>query len=380
MAKTRVLQLIDGLNIGGAEMILLELVKGLRKRGFDVAVGYSTPGPLAERLVSSGVETVRLPRLARVDPLLFMNTYRLIKDFHPQIVHTHLFKSDFHGRLAARLARVPVVLSTLHSTDRWAQKFPLGLLYGWTANFADRLIAVSDDLRVFHQQHTKVSAQKFITIENGVDLEVHRYSASAREKMRQNFSFTESEFLFGIIGRLTPPKNHANFLASAALIHAELPDARFVIVGDGALREMLEARVVELGLAEVVLFTGFRDDISEIMSMLDVLVFSSDWEGLPVTLLEGMAAERPIVATEVGGIPAVVGESDAALLVPAADPAALARACVQLATDPELCRGIGQAALNRVQSAYSIDAMLDRTVALYESLLANAGVKDAHSE
>lgn len=370
MAKTRVLQLIDGLNIGGAEMILLELVHGLRQRGFDVAVGYSTPGPLVARLAADGIEAVRLPRLARVDPLLFWNTWRLIKDFHPQIVHTHLFKSDFHGRLAARLAGVPVVLSTLHSTDRWAQKFPLGLLYGWTANFADCLIAVSDNLRVFHQQHTKVSAQKFVTIENGVDLEAYRYSVAAREKMRRAFGFSESEILFGIIGRLTPPKNHANFLAAAALVHAELPNVRFVIVGDGPLRERLETRAVEMKLAEAVFFTGFRDDISEIMSMLDVLVFSSDWEGLPVTLLEGMAAERPIVATEVGGIPAVVGDVDAALLVPAADPEALSRACIQLATDGELRGSIGQNALNRVRSAYSIDAMLDQTVALYESLLA----------
>lgn len=376
MSKTRVLQLIDGLNIGGAEMILLELVKGLRERGFDVAVGYSTPGPLAERLLADGVDVVQLPRLARVDPLLFINTYRLVKDFRPQIVHTHLFKSDFHGRLAAHLAGVPVVLSTLHSTDRWAQKFPLGLLYGWTAKFADRLIAVSDDLSQFHQKYTQVAARKFITIENGVDLEVHRYSAVARANMRTAFGIAEDEFLFGIIGRLTPPKNHENFLSAAALIHAALPEARFVIVGDGALRNNLEARVDALGLTEVVLFTGFRDDIPDIMSMLDVLVFSSDWEGLPVTLLEGMAAERPVVATNVGGIPAVVGESNAALLVPAADPAGLARACIRLATDTELRLGMGQAALKRVQSAYSISAMLERTVALYQTLLESAGVKD----
>ncbi len=375
MAKKRVLQLIDGLNIGGAEMILLELIKGLRERDFQVSVGYSTPGPLADRLVASGVEIVRLPRLARVDPLLFMNTYRLIKRFRPHIVHTHLFKSDFHGRVAARLAGVPVVISTLHSTDRWARKFPLGLLYGWTANFADRLIAVSEDLRVFHQKYTNVPAQKFVKIENGVDLEAHSYSEVARQKMRKAFGFAKDEFVFGIIGRLTPPKNHENFLQASALIQKQLQKARFVIVGDGVLREKLESRAAELGLQETLQFTGFRDDIPEIMSMLDVLVFSSDWEGLPVTLLEGMAAERPIVATNVGGIPAVVGESDSALLVPAADPEALARACVRLATNPELRLGFGKAALRRVTSAYSITAMIDHTVSLYDMLLEKSRVR-----
>ena len=380
MSEIRVLQLIDGMNIGGAEMTLLEFSKGLRKRGFQVSVGYSTPGPLTDIFISWGFNLTRLPRLMRIDPLLFINIYKLIRRVRPHIVHTHLFKSDFHGRLAARLAGVPVVVSTLHSTDRWAQKFPLGILYGWTARFTDRMIAVSDDLRNFHQKHTGVAEEKFITIENGVDLERHSFSDIARKKNRVAFQVESNALLFGIVGRLTPPKDHETFLQAAATIKEKVPNARFLVVGDGALRETLEHRATELNLHDVLQFTGFRDDIPEIMSALDILVFSSQWEGLPVTLLEGMAAARAIVATTVGGIPAVVEDGKAALLVPPADPEALARACIQLASDTEQRLSFGQAGLERVTSAYSISSMTDRTVSLYEMLLAEKGLVEKSKE
>ncbi|MBT3313604.1 MAG: glycosyltransferase [Anaerolineae bacterium] len=375
MSEIRILQLIDGLNIGGAEMTLLELSKGLKERGFQVHIGYSTPGSLADILVERGFDITHLPRLMRIDLLLFWNTLKLIKRVRPHIVHTHLFKSDFHGRLAARLTGVPVVVSTLHSTDRWARKFPLGALYGWTAKFTDQIIAVSDDLRSFHQEHTGVPEEKFITIENGVDLVRHTFSDMARKKVRKEFSIEESLLLFGIIGRLTPPKDHDTFLQAAAIIKQEAPDARFLIVGDGPLREKLEDRARELALLPNLQFTGFRDDIPEIMSALDILVFSSQWEGLPVTLLEGLAASRTVVATDVGGIPAVVQDGKEALLVPPINPDALARACLQLASDTELRLSLGQAGLTRVTSAYSISSMIDRTVSLYKTLLTKKGLE-----
>jgi len=197
----------------------------------------------------------------------------------------------------------------------------------------------------------------------------------ARKKVRKEFSIEESLLLFGIIGRLTPPKDHDTFLQAAAIIKQEAPDARFLIVGDGPLREKLEDRARELALLPNLQFTGFRDDIPEIMSALDILVFSSQWEGLPVTLLEGLAASRTVVATDVGGIPAVVQDGKEALLVPPINPDALARACLQLASDTELRLSLGQAGLTRVTSAYSISSMIDRTVSLYKTLLTKKGLE-----
>ena len=374
MVGAHILQLIDGLNVGGAEILLCNLAEGLMRRGFRVSVGYSTPGPLAPDLTDLGLPLTRLPRLARIDPFLFGGMIRLMRKDPPQIVHTHLFKSDFHGRFAARIAGVPVVVSTLHSIDRWAQQWPLGTFYGWTARFADRIIAISEDVKNFHITNTFVDQSKFTVIENGVDIRRFAGQESAAKEIRKEFGFDDSAPLFGIIGRLTPPKDHETFLRAAALILKSLPEARFLVVGDGPLRADLESLVRELAIHASVIFTGLRRDIPNLLAALDVLVISSAWEGLPVNLLEGMASAKAVVATAVGSIPEVTTQENA-ILVPPSDPDALAQACVRLASDPDLRRRMGQAGLERVTAHYSIDAMVDRTAALYADLLQKHGLE-----
>lgn len=373
MVGAHVLQLIDSLNIGGAEILLRDLSVGLAQHGFRVSVGYSTPGPLAGDLKDLGLTITRLPRLMRIDPILFGGMIRLMRKNRPQIVHTHLFKSDFHGRLAARIAGVPVVVSTLHSIDRWAQKWPLGTLYGWTSHFADRIVAISDDVKNFHMTNTDVDESKFVTIENGVDVQRFAGKRTLGQGVRKEFNINDSAPVFGIIGRLTPPKDHKIFLQSAALILQIIPLARFLIVGDGLLKGDLEAYTHELGIQDSVIFTGMRRDIPAVLAALDVLVISSLWEGIPVTLLEAMAAELPVVATKVGSIPEVVTE-ETAILVPPSDPAAIAQVCIQLANNKDLRLSLGQAGLKRVIAYYSIDAMIDRTTALYAELLRQRGL------
>jgi glycosyltransferase involved in cell wall biosynthesis len=374
MSTIHVLQLIDGLNIGGAETLLLELSSGLVRRGFRLSIGYSTHGPFAGVLKSRGFNITRLPRLMKVDPFLWAAIIRLVLRDPPHIVHTHLFKSDFHGRLAARLAGVPVIVSTLHSNDQWAKKWPLGALYGWTAHYADRVIAVSDDVRRFHLKYTGISEEKLETIENGINVERYSGQESAGRALRREFGLDDSAPVFGIVGRLSPPKDHLTFLQSAALILKKAPHARFLVVGDGPLRQRLESLAGELGLTSAVIFTGFRKDIPAILSCLDVLVFTSLWEGLPVTLLEGMAAGLPVVATSVGGIPSVVLPGKTAFLVPPADPTAFADACLALASDSNLRRSFGRAGLEHVTFHYSLDRMLDKVTALYVKLLQQRGL------
>ena len=373
MVGAHVLQLIDGLNIGGAEILLRDLSVGLAQRGFRVSIGYSTPGPLAYDLKELGLPVTRLPRVMRIDPILFSGMIRLMRQDLPQIVHTHLFKSDFHGRLAARIAGVPVVVSTLHSIDRWAQKRPLGNLYGWTSRFADRIIAVSDDVKKFHMANTAVDEAKFVTIENGIDVPRFARQSVIGQAIRKEFNLDGSALVFGIIGRLTPPKDHRVFLQAAALILQRMALARFLIVVDGPLRNDLESYAHELGIQNSVIFTGIRRDIPAVLAALDVLVISSLWEGIPVTLLEGMAASLPVVGTRVGSIPDVV-TGETAVLVQPSDPAAIAQACLRLANDQELRLRMGQAGLKRVIAYYSIDAMIDRTTALYAELLRTRGL------
>jgi glycosyltransferase involved in cell wall biosynthesis len=310
----------------------------------------------------------------RIDPILFAGMIRLCRSSSPQIVHTHLFKSDFHGRLAARIAGVPVIVSTLHSLDRWVRFRPSGWIYGRTTRFADRLIAVSEEVRRFYADHTGTPDDKFVVIENGVDIQPFSGQESAGSALRQELGLDRSVPVLGIIGRLTPPKDHATFLKAASLIQRKAPQARFLVVGDGPLRGELETQARELGLSEVLAFIGLRKDIPAVLAALDVLVFSSLWEGLPVALLEGMAAAKPVVATCVGSIPNVVLPNQTALLVPPSDADAMAQACLTLIADNKMRRTMGQLGLERVRDHYSLETMVDRTASLYAKLLREKGL------
>jgi len=374
MTRLHVLQMIDGLNVGGAEMLLRELAPGLQRRGYRVSVAYSTPGPLAADLQAQGLPLTRLPRLARVDPLLLGRMVRLMRQDPPPILHTHLFKSDFHGRPAARLAGVPVVISTLHNSDPWARKPILGALYAANARLADRLIAVSNEVRAYYLEHTHIGPEQVITVDNGVDTRRFAGQEAAGQQVRSALGLASRAVVFGAIGRMKPQKDHASFLQAAAMIYRQLPQARFLLIGDGPLRGELEAQARQLGLGEAVIFTGLRSDIPALLAAMDVLVFSSRWEGLPVTLLEGMAAARPVVATAVDGIRTVSIPGETALLVPPDDPQALAQACLRLGSDLHLARRMGQAGRARVIEHYSIDAMIDRVAQVYSSLLQGRGL------
>src|SRR5512145_2696842 len=361
MTPVHVLHLIDGLNVGGAEILLRDLTAGLVQRGYRVSVGYSTPGPLADELAANGLPLTRLPRMARIDPSLLFGMLRLMRSDPPQVVHTHLFKSDFHGRWAARLAGVPVVVSTLHNADLWAQRWPLGALYGATARFADKLIAVSAEVRQYQIEKTGIPAEKVTVIENGVDVRRFDGLQAAGQKVRAEFGFSPEAVVFGIIARLKPQKDHATFLNVAAEVLRLIPSARFLVVGDGPLRAELERLAGELGLFPALVFTGLRNDIPAVLAALDVLVFSSKWEGLPVTLLEGMAASKPVIATAVDGINGVALPNETALLVPPGNFPALIAACLTLAADPGLRLRLGRAGFERVSTRYSLEAMIDQT-------------------
>jgi glycosyltransferase involved in cell wall biosynthesis len=372
MRRVHVLHIIDGLKVGGAEVLLLDLVRGLLSLGYRVSICYSTPGPLQSEFSGLGIQMSRLRRLARLDPLLLVGMCRTIRRDPPQIVHTHLFKSDMHGRLAGRLSGVPVVTSTLHSMDAWAESSLLGRVYGATARWAERLIAVSEEVRRYHIERTGVAADKVCTIPNGVRLE--RFSGQDRAglALRRELGVKQDCPLVAIVGALKPAKDHASFLRAAARIRQALPQARFLVVGDGPLRGQLEDQAASLGLGSAIVFCGLRRDIPEVLAAVDLLVFSSRWEGLPVSLLEGMAAACPVVATAVGGIPGVIVDQSTGRLVPPGEPDALAAACLSLLEHPEWSRELGMAGQARVAAEYSMGAMVRRTSELYQELLDRA--------
>ena len=319
------------------------------------------------------VSIMRLSHFGRVDPLLLGRIFTRIRQNRPDIVHTHLFKSDLHGRLAARMAGVPVVISTLHNCHNWARNPILGNLYGANARLADHLIAVSDEVRDYSIRYTHVDPKKTTTIANAIPLARFENKRAEGQKIREEFNVPENSPLLGIVARLTEQKDHDNFLHAAQRILQDAPEARFLIVGDGPLAESLKALAATLKIQNSVIFTGNRKDIPSVLAALDILVFSSRWEGLPVALLEGLASSLPVVATNVGGVPGVIQHGVTGLLVPPSNPDALASSCLSLIKDTSLRGKIAQAGYEHVQANYGMDGMVNRTVALYQSLLQKAG-------
>lgn len=369
MKKKKVLQLIDGLNLGGAEILLINLVHGIKEAGYEVCVGYCTYGLLIKDLVRLKIPSIHLPCFYTVDPFLLLRMCQLILREKPDIVHTHLFKSDLHGLLAARLCGVPVVISTSHNMDVWARRFPLGYIYGLVTNLTDRVIAVSNVVRDYQILYTKILPEKIIVIENGINSKQFTNQVDAGNALRYEFQIGMDAPLVGIIGRLKPQKDHSNFLLAAIQIRNKMPNTHFLIVGDGPLRDQLVAQAQSLGLGSSVIFCGIRKDIHTVLSALDMLVISSKWEGLPVTLLEGMAAGLPIVATAVGSIPEVLRDGEMGLIVAPSNPKDLANACLRLINSPVIRQRMGEAAHMHVKLNFSNDVMVNKIVDLYQELM-----------
>lgn len=364
---SRILYVIDGLNIGGAEMLLIGLVDAALARGAEVHVAYFTPGPLAAELAARGIATTRLSAHGARDPRALWRAYALMRRWRPDVVHTHLVKSDFFAQPAAWAAGVPLRLVTLHNTDPWLRRRPLNLAYRLATAGAHAHVAVSGVVGDYAVAAGGISAARLRVIDNGVDLA--RFDpASAAPLDLESFGVAGECPLVGVIGRLAPQKDHANFVAAAALLAERAPSARFVIVGEGELRGAIEADVRARGLGPGrVVLTGAIRDMPALLARLDVVVFSSAWEGLPMVLIEAMAMGRAVVATAVGAIPSVIEEGRDGLLVPPGDPEALAGAIARLAGDPALRADLGRAARAKAEARFGARAMIENLFDLYET-------------
>jgi glycosyltransferase involved in cell wall biosynthesis len=372
--RIKLLQIIDSLNAAGAENVLLSLLSQLDQAHYDITVTYFTPGPWVSRIAATGARLHRIRYYNRFDPLIWPQMLRIMRAEKPDIVHTHLFKSDLYGGLSAWLTHVPVRISTLHNADHWRKVRLLSLLARRIVSHYHAFVAVSPEVKNFVCQTTGLASHQIITIPNGVDVEAFA-ARDNREQTRQSLGILADAPVVGIVGRLEEQKGHSYFLQAVAQIISAVPKARFLVVGDGTLRTALEQQAEQLGVADHALFLGMRSDIPNLLSAMDILVFSSLWEGLPIALLEGMAARLPVVATRAGGMSSVVHDGQTGLLVSPADPDELADAITTLIQHPQLAHAMGTAGQQRVRTQYSEQAMVDQVTDLYERLLSDKGLR-----
>jgi len=388
--EIRILRVIARLNVGGPARHVALLNAGMdtdRRFRSWLVTGTENPseGTLLDYAQARGVEPVVIPEifgqasLTPRDLVALAKLTALTRRLRPHVVHTHTAKAGFLGRLAARAAGVPVILHTYHGHVlsgyySQAKTRALQLMERGLAHLSDQLIAVSDRVRDDLVQFGVAPAERFRVVPLGLDLAPLFDVSAQRGVLRRELGVALDAPLVGIVGRLFPIKNHALFLDAAARLLAEQPDARFVIVGDGALRGELEARAEQPDLAGRVYFTGWRHDLATIYADLDVLAVSSRNEGTPVSAIEAMAAGCAVVATRVGGLPDLIADGRTGTLVPADDPTALSSAIGQTLTDPVGSRTIRAAARADVEHRFMATRLVDEMKALYLHLLAAKGV------
>lgn len=377
----RILRVIARLNIGGPAIHVTLLADRFRPPDYETTLVAGRIGPgegdMQYYAESLGVQPVIIPELGRaLHPLRDLATlwklYRLIRQVQPDVVHTHTSKAGFVGRVAAWLAGVPVIVHTFHGHAFHSYFGPLLtrlfiLLERLTARMTDTIITLTEGLRrELVETYHIARGKQFIVLPLGLDLEGFTRTARGGGAFRAAWGLPPAAPLVGIVGRVVPIKNHRLFLEAAARVRAQLPAARFAVIGDGESRPEMEALAAALGLADAVTFTGWQRDLAAIYSDLDVLVVSSVNEGTPVSVIEALAAGCPVVATAVGGLPDLLEGGKLGRLTPPGDSDALAAAIVETLQAPPAGEAARQLMLNR----YGINRLASDLDSLYRGLLA----------
>jgi len=360
----RAMFLLTSVPVGGAETLLVELVRRLDRNWVLPEIAcLKEPGPLGEMLakelpVHHGMLT------HKYDLRVWSKLTHLLRDRQTDAVIT-VGAGDkmFWGRLAARRVGVPVVISALHSTG-WPDG--IGRLNHLLTPITDAFVAVADSHGGFLITNEGLPANKVIVIPNGVDTDRFAPVPDAAS-VRQELEIGPTDPVVSIVAALRPEKNHELFLEVARRVTAEITNAHFLIIGDGPRRGQLEQLARELNVQDHVQFLGSRDDVPRLLSASDVFALTSHNEASPVSILEAMSIGRPVVATNVGSIREVVRDGRNGFLVPPGDGARLTERIVQLIVEPLRAQAIGEAARKTVVDGYSVGAM----VRGYEHLIAS---------
>lgn len=369
--KLRVCIIVPKLRIGGAEMHVLSLLAHLDASRFAVSLMSLTPGDArmeaeARRFVES-FTTIRFRW--RNLPFSFARMVRFLKAGRFDIVHCHLPHADTVGRLAARCAGVRVIVTTEHGKFLWKPWYYLAFerLLGVST---DARICVSRDILDIRAKREGTPARKLFYIPNGVDIAAFRAPERSRAAVLAELGWVPAQKIVIAVGRLEPEKDYELLIHAIDGLRTRFPSIGCLIVGDGSRRAALGALVESLGIARHVKLAGARNDIPDLLGAGNVFVLSSIKEGLPVSLLEAMAAGKGIVATAVGGIPEAIRNGESGLLVPPGNVDALAGAIASLLVDDELRARLGALAAATAERDYDILKIVGRIEDLYEKLYA----------
>ncbi len=358
----RICHIITTLDPGGAENHLLALAGGMDRRRFDLDVVFlKGEGRLAPAFADIAVPVARFDLEGVRKAVGWPRLVTFLRERKPDIVHTHLFKADVYGGLAAERAGVPAIVSTKHNEDQYLRK----RLYRWVGRRAAgktrRVVCISQAVRRFFEEVAGLPPALLEVIPYGID-PLPPLPRAEGNALRAELGIPMDTPLVVTIGRLTEQKGQADLVRAMARVDPGI----LLIVGQGAEEKRLRTCALASGVAERVKFVGWRPDVRRILTACDAFCLPSRWEGFGLVLLEAMREGKPIVATSVGAIPEVLDA--VGFLVPPGDVAGLADALRQMLYNPVQAEALGKAGRRRMEAEYSLSRMIERWSALYGAM------------
>jgi glycosyltransferase involved in cell wall biosynthesis len=370
--RVRVLLLVKGLGLGGAERLLERAVPYLDRVRYDYQLAYLLPwkDALVPAFRKAGIP---VHCLGWDGPLGLKTAGRLVQLLRREridLVHAHLPWASILARAVRARAGVRWLVYTEHNVPE-RYRLPTRVVNALTYRANDAVIAVSSQVAARLRPYVRHGRPHVVTVPNAVDVQALERSVRARETVCREFGLPDDVRLVVNVGNLVPKKGHRVLLAAARHVADRVPAVRFLVVGSGPLAEDLATLARRSGLDGQVVFTGLRDDATALIGAADVFVLSSLHEGLPVALLEAMALGRAVVATRVGGVPEVVAHGETGVLVEPGDPQALAASILQLLHDDRLRDRLGRQARAQAQRRYGMAAMVRAVEDVYGALVAH---------
>jgi len=366
---------VSDLHCGGGNHIF-NLATGIFQRGWDVHVVCFEAGSLSRGLREAGIAVHICPIRRKSDWRGWMDLRRLLQAERPSIVHSHGERGTFMASWAARTVGIPVIIATVHrsvpQTASWS--WPLRQLYtfteDWTLHLATTaIIAVSESLRSELTQKRDHSPEKIAAIPNATQMLEPSSIATFREQsteLRHSLGLAEDNYVIGTVGRVAKEKGFQHVIEAMTTVLGHVPHARLVIVGDGPHRDALVAQARALHLETRVRFAGHQTDVNPWLASFDLFVLPTPWEAFGIALLEAMRFSIPVIATDCAGPAEIIQDQQSGILVPPRDSVALARAIIELSEDPGRSRRMGRRGFQTVKRCYSVERMVEATLAFYD--------------
>ena len=375
--KRNLLFVIDGIEFGGGERGFAQIINVLPPEKYGIFLASHWSEEFYRCITNTQIQFLPCDFSKRMRPYLIKKLVEIIKYNGIEIVHGQGARAEFHARIANKLAGRSSYVSTIQMP---VEGYDVGLFRKksyvcfdrLSERFVDRFVVVSEVLKNRMIQAHGIRPENVVKIYNGVELDLYsstQETAEYRHRLRSEFEIDRNAVLIGGIGRLVWQKGFEYLIRAIPTITKECPEAKFLIVGDGPLRERLEALGEMLKVKRNLIFTGFRSDIRDILLAVDRLLVPSLLEGFPMITLEAMAMAKPIVATNIDGITEQITNGENGILVPPRDPAALATAVIRLLNEKKCAQQMGMAARKKVEQEFSVEKMVSETEKIYTALL-----------